>query len=128
MRGRRAIGEIRVVEEYFDKFYRVIMVERDGERLYSIDVYIPIEKLELSCSMTLENEHSNAKLCYTDIGGGCTGVILGVNENMEIINLRYLTRVDEDPFTGNLSKARDFCLGRLQEWLNNKNIQVKREG
>lgn len=58
-------------------------------------------------------------MCYKKVGAGCEAVIVSTNDRMELVNLRLTVNIDRDPAGGSLSRAREYCLERLQEWLRN---------
>lgn len=91
-------------------------IEFSGKRLYSIDVYKLLEK-KPHCSEEIREESINARICYTTIEPGCEAVILETPGRRELINLRLTASSESDPAGGSLSRAREYCLAKMEEWL-----------
>ena len=110
---------MRVRESYVSRHFRVVTVEGEGDKLYSIDYYARLRaKPRCDNSLSLRG----VELCYTNLGGGCWAVVLVTSEGVELINLRLVAR-DGDPAEGDPVKALKICesradsaLGGLIEW------------
>ncbi|MEM4677841.1 MAG: hypothetical protein QXP76_01250 [Acidilobaceae archaeon] len=116
-----------VLEEYFNRFYRVIRVDfPNGERLYSIDFYAELSKPPERCFDALSL--GSVKLCYARLRL-CEAVVLVFEEKrFEAISLRLKTKAEGDPAEGSLSRARNICLKEAQELLEALRFDFRREG
>jgi hypothetical protein len=102
-----------VLEELFDKHYRVLRVDYGAERVYSVDLYARLSKPPV-CHDTLSL--GKVTLCYVKIGL-CEALVSIVGDVVELINAKLVVRVDEDPAGGSLAKAREICLAEASKLL-----------
>lgn len=116
-----------VLEEYFDRFYRVVRVDSpSGERLYNIDFYAELSRRPETCLDTLSL--GSVELCYVKLQL-CEAVVLVYKEKrFETISLRLKTRVERDPAEGSLSRARSLCLEEARRFLEALRSDFGREG
>ncbi|MEM1873090.1 MAG: hypothetical protein QXS85_03555 [Acidilobaceae archaeon] len=118
---------IAVLEEYFDRFYRVIRVDSPGgDRLYSIDYYVRLSKAPRSCSEVLALD--SVQLCYAKLNLCEALILIYENRRIELISLRLKTRTDSDPVDGSLSKARALCVEEAQRLVEAMRSSLGREG
>ncbi|MFN4046315.1 MAG: hypothetical protein ACK4H7_03130 [Acidilobaceae archaeon] len=94
-------------EHYVDGHYRILRVDGEGFRLYSIDVYAKLRGEPLKCDE--EMNVGEVKLCYVRTGL-CEAVSSIVQGSAELVNLRLPTTPSEDPAGGSHVKARDLCV------------------
>ncbi len=102
-----------VVEELFDKHYRVLRVDEGSRRIYSIDYYIRLPKPP-QCHDTLSID--NVTLCYIKLGL-CEIVVSIVDEIIELINAKLIVDVSKDLTGGSPAKAREICLTEISKFL-----------
>jgi hypothetical protein len=102
-----------VAEELLNGHYRVLRVDYDGRRVYSIDYYIRlnnapkcVEKLSLG----------DVTLCYVRLGL-CEAVVSIVGSVVELISARLSVEVEGDPAGGSLVKAREICSAEISKLL-----------
>ncbi len=112
-------------EHYFDSHYRVVVVEGGGERLYSIDVYERLEGAPENCRGWLESG-GPSKLCYLPLNPSCEAVVVVSPKRVEVVNLRFKSRISEDPFNGDAGAAREHCLETLRRLLHAEGGQAGR--
>lgn len=98
---------VEVSEYYVDGHYRILKVDSEDSRLYSIDVYVKLQAEPQKCSR--EISLGDVRLCYVKTGL-CEALISIVQGSVEIVNLRLLATPLEDPAGGSHVKARDLCL------------------
>ncbi len=102
-----------VVEELFNKHYRVLRVDYGVERVYNIDFYFRLSKTP-TCHDTLSLD--NVTLCYVKLGL-CEAVVSIVGSVVELINAKLYTKASEDPAEGSLAKAREICLAEVLKFI-----------
>ncbi|MCE4611360.1 MAG: hypothetical protein F7B17_05255 [Desulfurococcales archaeon] len=96
-----------VEERWFEEHYRVVKVEAEGVRLYSIDFYCkPVSCRGAKPLVSL----GKASLYEAPLDGPCKAMILATPEGMEAISLRLVVSVSEDPAGGDPGRARELCL------------------
>ncbi len=110
-------GGVIVEEQVFHGHYRVLLVRAGGKHLYSIDYYRKLDA-KPDCHKTLSTEGSPASICYVQISKGCEAVIVEASGRIELVNLRLNVDASEDPASGDLGKAREYCLERVEKWLS----------
>ncbi|MDM7275444.1 MAG: hypothetical protein P3X22_004920 [Thermoprotei archaeon] len=98
---------IEVSEHYVGGHYRILKVDGEGFRLYSIDVYAKLHREPQSCDE--EISVGEVKLCYVKTGL-CEAVFSIVQDSAELVNLRLHTTPLEDPAGGSHVKAGELCL------------------
>ena len=102
-----------VVEELFDKHYRVLRVDYGRSRVYIIDYYARLPK-PVDCSEELDL--GGVTLCYTKLGL-CEAVVSQVGGVVELISLRLYADQDADPAGGSLGRARELCTSEASKLL-----------
>ena len=102
-----------VLEELFDRHYRVLRVDYGDSRVYSVDYYARLQK-NPECDDKLEL--GGVTLCYKKLGL-CEAIISIVGDMVELISLRLTTSISGDPAGGSLGKARELCLGEASKLL-----------
>ena len=96
-----------IEERWFEGHYRVVKVEAEGVRLYSIDFHCK----PVNCSgARLLVSLGRTSLYEAPLEGPCKAVILSTPEGMEAISLRLVARVEDDPAGGDPGRAREICL------------------
>jgi hypothetical protein len=105
-----------VREHYFQEHYRVVVIENDAERLYSIDVYKLLPTVPKGCTSWLD-VGSPSRLCYMPLNESCEAVIVVTPERVEVVNLRFKTSIASDPYRGDAARAREECISALDKIL-----------
>ncbi len=86
----------RIVEKYYDKYRRAIIIEENGEYFYSIDTYTLLPSLPGNAEC-IDSERTGVKLCYAETTSGCTAVIIAAGSRVELVNVRAVSNREEDP-------------------------------
>ncbi len=104
-----------LIEEEVEGHYRTLKILQGNKVLYSIDHYARLNQAP-SCDTILEPADADGvRICYKKLSENCEAVILIYGPRIELVNLRLLAGVDEDPARGSPSSAKQYCLEILEE-------------
>ncbi len=112
-----------LVEHWITQHRRALLVEQEGVRVYSIDVYLRLSGRPERCDDG--PAAGEARLCYVR-SGGCEAVVSETPGTLELISVRLYTGPDEDPAEGDPVRALQLCSRQLAPLLGVRVDEVLR--